>query len=255
MIRIGTSGWQYDSWRGRFYPAELPTTRWLAHYASRFPAVEVNATFYRMPSESTVQRWHDQTPADFRVAAKLSRYVTHVRKLADSRTAIATFVDRLAPLGSRLGPVLVQLPPTLTAEPRLLDEALAAFPSSVHVAVEPRHPSWFSSEVKKILEAHDAALCIADRGSRLMTPLWCTASWAYIRLHHGRATPASCYGRSALHRWADRIEALRGHDVFVFFNNDTNGCAPANATTLCRLVTSGTSGPRRSATRNRGASR
>ncbi|MGH9186280.1 MAG: DUF72 domain-containing protein [Acidimicrobiales bacterium] len=236
MLWVGTSGWQYDSWRGRFYPQHLATTRWLPHYARRFPTVEVNNTFYRLPERPTFERWAAETPEGFLFACKLSRYLTHVRRLRDPDEAVGRFLDRAAGLGDRLGPLLLQLPPTLGVEPDRLAATLAAFPPSVRVAVELRHVSWFSEEVAAVLHEHGAALCWSDRHSRLLSPLWRTTDWVYVRLHEGTARPRPSYGRRALESWIRRIGDATDGEGYVYFNNDANACAPRNAAQLATLA-------------------
>jgi uncharacterized protein YecE (DUF72 family) len=167
---------------------------------------------------------------------KASRYLTHVRQLAEPREPVARLLERAEPLGPRLAAVLVQLPPTLPAHADRLAATLAAF-GSTRVAFEPRHPSWFSETVRVILADHDAALCWTDRRNRL-GPLWRTASWAYVRLHEGRSQ-TSAYGDRALRAWAARLIELcpdDAEDVFVAFNNDHLASAPKNALTLARLL-------------------
>ena len=239
-LLVGTSGWQYRDWRGGLYPDGLAQRAWLGHYADRFATVEVNNAFYRLPERPTFERWREQTPDGFVVAVKVSRYLTHVRRLRDPAEPVARLVDRAAGLGDRLGPYLLQLPPTLRAEPGRLDACLRAFPAGARVAVEPRHDSWWSDEVRAVLEQHSAALCWADRGGRPLTPLWRTAPWGYVRLHEGTASPRPSYGRSALASWLDRIDdawpGARRADVFVYFNNDHGGAAVRNARTLVRMA-------------------
>jgi uncharacterized protein YecE (DUF72 family) len=237
VVFVGTSGWQYRDWRGRFYPADLPQRRWLEHFASRFRTVEVNNAFYRLPERSTFQRWRDQTPDGFVVAVKVSRYLTHVKRLREPAEPVARFLGRAEALGDRLGPVLLQLPPTLRADPAALDETLREFGGRVRVAVEPRHESWWTDEIRDVLERHDAALCWADRHGRPTTPLWRTAGFGYLRLHEGRATPRPRYGRAALTTWADRIRRTFGDaPSYVYFNNDPGGAAVVNARTFARIV-------------------
>lgn len=227
---IGTSGWHYKHWKGGFYPANLPTSGWLKYYADRFATVELNSAFYRLPEAATFDMWAGILPEDFVVAVKVSRYLTHVRRLRDAAEPVRHLLERAAGLGSKLGPLLLQLPPNFKADADVLGQALGAFPSTCRVVVEFRHPSWFADPVRTVLERHGAALCLADnRGSR--TPLWVTADWGYLRCHDGRARPASCYGQTALDSWAERLAQLwpASADVFVYFNNDMNGCAPHNA--------------------------
>ncbi len=240
MIVVGTSGWQYRDWRGDFYPAGLPQRGWLAHYAARFATVEVNNAFYRLPERDTFVRWREQTAAEpFCFAVKMSRYLTHVKRLVEPAEPVARFLDRAAGLGDRLGPVLLQLPPTLRADADLLGTALAQFPTEVRVAVEPRHDSWWQPEIEAVLRQYRAALVWADRRGRPTGPLWRTAEWGYLRLHEGTATPRPGYGRAALASWLRRIEDTYGHDpeVYVYFNNDPGGAAIRDATTLARAAT------------------
>lgn len=236
-LRVGCSGWQYRDWRGAFYPAGAPTRTWLEHYSEVFSTCEINSSFYRLPDRDTFVRWAHAVPADFCFAVKASRYLTHVRRLATPREPVGRLVRAASGLGDRLGVVLLQLPPTLPRDDARLRDTLARFPPGLRVAVEPRHPSWFDDPVYALLERADAALCLTDRRSR-PGPLVRTASWCYVRLHEGRASPAPCYGRTALQGWVDRIAALHGDeaDGFVYFNNDPQACAPRNAGTFRRLA-------------------
>lgn len=235
-LRIGTSGWQYDDWRGVLYDKGVPTRAWLSAYAEEFDTVEVNAAFYRLPKRETFEHWREAVPAGFTMAVKASRYLTHVRRLQDPAEPVARLMDAARGLGDALGPVLLQLPPTLRCEPERLDACLAEFPADVRVAVEPRHPSWWDDEVSAVLGEHGAALCWADRDSRPVTPLWRTADWGYVRLHYGRA--GWSYGTAALRSWLDRVTATWSADeeVFVYFNNDPGGAAVRNARWLWRAA-------------------
>ncbi|MFF5234478.1 DUF72 domain-containing protein [Dactylosporangium sp. NPDC000521] len=235
MMLIGTSGWQYRDWKGRLYPADLPQRCWLEHYATAFATVEVNNAFYRLPERSTFEAWRERTPDDFVVAVKASRYLTHVRRLRDPEEPVGRLMDRARGLGGKLGPVLLQLPPTMQLDVAALDETLAAFPAGVRVAVEPRHETWWVDEVRQVLDARGAALCWADRHSRPVTPLWATGGWGYLRLHEGRATPWPRYGRSALDTWAGRL-ADCFDDSYVYFNNDPGGAAVDDAVAFARLA-------------------
>jgi uncharacterized protein YecE (DUF72 family) len=228
---VGTSGWQYKDWKGRLYPSELPQKAWLEHYAAHFDTVELNNAFYRLPERDTFAAWRRRTPDGFVMAVKASRYLTHIKRLKDPEEPVERLMGRAEALGDRLGPVLLQLPPTLKAEPALLDRTLRCFPAGVRVAVEPRHETWWTDEVRGILERHGATLCWADRRSRPITPLWRTAGWAYLRLHEGRATPWPHYGRDALRAWARRLADTWAdeEDAFVYFNNDPGGWAVADA--------------------------
>jgi uncharacterized protein YecE (DUF72 family) len=245
-VLIGTSGWQYRDWRGGLYPAGVAQRRWLEHYATQFVTVENNSSFYRLPSAATFAGWRDRTPDDFVMAVKASRYLTHVRKLRDPAEPVARLLGVAAELGPKLGPVLLQLPPTLTAEPALLDACLRELRAArqpggharLRIAVEPRHASWWTEEVRQILAAHDAALCWADRRGRPVTPLWRTAGWGYLRFHEGTADPWPSYGQRALRSWAGRVrQAWPGDaDVYAYFNNDPGGAAVVNSVAFAALA-------------------
>ena len=184
-VLVGTSGWQYRHWRDAFYPPDVPQRQWLEYYAGKFGTVENNGTFYRLPARDTFAGWRDRTPDDFVMAVKASRYLTHVRRLRDPAEPVRRMLDAFQGLGGKLGPVLLQLPPTLSADPALLDDCLARFPADVRVAVEPRHPSWWTNAVRAVLTARGAALCWADRRGQPVTPMWRTAGWGYVRFHEG----------------------------------------------------------------------
>jgi uncharacterized protein YecE (DUF72 family) len=235
IVHVGTSGWEYRDWRPGFYPPRLASGRWLEFYAERFATVESNSTFYRLPSASVFAAWAQRTPDDFVMAVKASRYLTHVRRLRDPAAPVARFLERAQELGPKLGPVLLQLPPQLHVDAGRLDETLDRFPAGVRVAVEVRHDSWYTVEVRRLLTRRGAALCLADRRGRL-TPLWVTADWTYLRFHEGRAAPAPCYGRAALATWAGYL-AERSRDwreAFAYFNNDPGCCAVRNAIEFAR---------------------
>lgn len=229
-VLIGTSGWQYRHWRGRFYPEGLAQDRWLEHYAARFRTVEVNNAFYRLPQASTFARWAERTPDDFVVAVKVSRYLSHVKRLRDPAEPVARFVDRARHLGPKAGPVLLQLPPNLARDLPSLAHTLSCFPPGWKVAVELRHDSWFVADTFALLEEAGAAFCLAD-SPRRSTPVRATTGWGYLRLHEGRSSPHPCYDDEALDAWAERLAELYGPgpDVYVFFNNDGSGCAVRDA--------------------------
>ena len=233
-VRVGTSGWVYRDWRGDFYPADLPQRLWLEHYATEFDTVELNNAFYRLPSYDAFASWRERLPAGFVVAVKASRYLTHIKRLADPAEPVARLMAVATALEDKLGPMLLQLPPTLRGDPDLLDACLAEFPAGVRVAVEPRHASWWTDDVRRVLEKRQAALAWADRHSRPVTPLWPTTSWGYLRLHEGAATPWPSYGITALRTWAERLRPF--DESYAYFNNDQLCTAPHNAATLRRLT-------------------
>ena len=236
-VLIGTSGWQYRDWRGLLYPQKLAQSGWLAHYAERFATVELNNSFYRLPTAEAFEKWRQATPDGFVVAVKASRYLTHVKRLKDPAEPVERLMSRAAALGDRLGPVLVQLPPNLRADADALDKMLRCFPSGTRVAVEVRHPSWFTDDVRAVLERRAAAWCMADGGA-VELPRWRTADWSYVRFHHGRGSPPSCYTRSPLETWARHLAALCGpdSDIYCYFNNDPNGCAVRDARRFASAV-------------------
>ena len=233
-IHIGTSGWQYRSWHGPVYGG-LAQARWLERYAELFATVESNAAFYRLPTRATFAAWAARTPDDFVMAVKVSRYLTHIRRLAEPEEPVERFLDRVAGLGPKLGPVLLQLPPSLRADLGRLDAVLALLAPHVRVAVEFRHPSWWQDATRRTLEQHGAALCLTDR-RRPTSPLWRTTDWTFLRFHEGRAAPRPCYGTQALDGWARRLHDGWGPDAdaWVYFNNDPRACAPRDAATFAR---------------------
>jgi uncharacterized protein YecE (DUF72 family) len=238
VIRIGTCGWQYDDWREAFYPRELTKTGWLAEYAKTFDTVECDNAFYRLPSRETFEKWASTLPDGFTMAVKASRFLTHIKRMKDPEEPVGRMLEHCNGLGDRLGPILLQLPPSLKADVDRLDATLACFPTSIRVAVEARHPSWWSNEVRQVLEKRGATLVWADRLGKPITPLWRTADWGYVRLHEGRAQPRPNYGEAALHTWLRRIEDTwtSRHDVLVYFNNDHGAAAVRNAKTLMRMA-------------------
>lgn len=237
QVIVGTSGWQYRHWAHRFYPDDLKQQEWLEHYSARFQTVEVNNTFYRLPEAATFSNWAKRTPEDFTFAVKASRYLSHVRRLKDSKEPVERLMDRSRHLGTKLGPILLQLPPNLSVDHERLEEVLDAFPSDVRVAVEFRHPSWFVQGTREILEKHAAVLCITDRHETVQTPIWKTAGWTYIRLHEGSGSPHPCYRSETLASWAEQIAAhWDREDVYVYFNNDGEGCALRDAVEFAKAV-------------------
>ncbi len=239
-MRVGTSGWQYADWKQPFYEGR-PQRLWLTAYAESFDTVEVNATFYRLPAVTAVQRWVEQVPPGFVFVVKASRYLTHIKRLREPAEPVARLMSRIDPLrrAGVLGPVLLQFPPDMVAAPELLDATLSEFPPSIRLAVEPRHDSWFETATRDVLERHEAALVWADRDGRSLGPLWETADWSYLRLHHGRDDWG--YDEDDLAVWARRFASVG--DGYVFFNNDPVAAAIRDARTFCRLLAeaSGTS--------------
>jgi uncharacterized protein YecE (DUF72 family) len=227
---VGTSGWHYDQWHGLFYPDRLARKDWLAYYGHEFQTVELNNAFYRLPTAEAFEAWAAVVPEDFVVAVKASRYLTHIKRLKDPVEPVGRLIAAARGLGAKLGPVLLQLPPTLTCDVAVLRAALGCFPVGTRVAVETRHDSWHDDSVRSALADHGAAWVLVDPpvGGR---PMWHTADWGYVRFHRGTGRPESCYNRSPLETWARRLAALwsASDDVFCYFNNDGHGCAPRDA--------------------------
>jgi uncharacterized protein YecE (DUF72 family) len=235
---VGTSGWQYRDWRGGFYPREVPQRLWLEHYASRFRTVENNGTFYRLPPRDTFAQWARRVPAGFVMAVKASRYLTHVRRLRDPGQPVRRLLDAVGGLDGKAGPVLLQLPPRMAADPALLEDCLGWFGTTVRVAVEPRDPSWWTDRVRAVLTAHNAALCWADWRGELVTPVWRTADWGYLRFHEGTAAPWPRYGPGTLRARAERIAGTWPPEasVYAYFNNDQGGAAIRDAQAFAGLT-------------------
>jgi len=246
---VGTSGWQYRDWRGAFYQKQVPVSKWLEQYATQFPTVENNGTFYRLAAAETFAAWQARTPPGFLMAVKASRYLTHVRRLREPAEPVNRLLRAATALGDRIGPVLLQLPPTMRADASALDECLAQFSvqfasltsggsHQLRVSVEFRHDSWLTQEVRDILTAHDAALVWSDRWARPLGPLWRTADWGYVRFHEGAAQPWPRYGSQALRTWLGRVSDHfpADADVFAYFNNDQLAAAPADAAALINLA-------------------
>jgi uncharacterized protein YecE (DUF72 family) len=231
-VRIGCSGWNYAHWRnGVFYPPRLPARLWLEHYAEHFDTVEVNNTFYRLPTVKAVQGWVEQTPRDFLFAVKGSRYLTHLKRLTDLDQGLQRFYERIEPLvrSPKLGPVLWQLPPNFHRDDERLASALEALPRGRH-AFEFRHASWFADEVYELLRRHGAALVIGDRPEvKDFQSHELTADWTFVRFHHGSRGRRGNYSERELEEWAVRIERWRRRaDVYAYFNNDWEGFAVRN---------------------------
>jgi uncharacterized protein YecE (DUF72 family) len=229
-VHLGTSGWQYRDWRGAFYPRSLRQADWLQHYASRFATVEINASFYRLPPRARFETWAATTPDDFVLTPKISRYLTHMKKLSEPEEPVERFSQAAGGLAAKSGPWLLQLPPNLGRDLGKLDHVLTLFGDRARIAVELRHDSWWTDDTRRLLEQHEAALVWADRGSRWIAPTWRTASWGYVRFHEG-AGRWPCYGRTALASRAADVARTYGPtgEVYAYFNNDPRGCAVRDA--------------------------
>lgn len=238
-IRIGTSGWAYDHWKGDFYPAELPRSRWFAHYVSQFDTVELNTTFYSTPRETAVRRWHDETPGDFLFAVKGSRYISHNKKLLEARDSLKRQDDAIAPLSHKLGPILWQLPEKWQLNLERLRQFVALRPPGQRWCFEFRHQSCFCPDVYALFREFDITLVWADMAHHPFAAE-VTGSFLYGRLHGHEEAYASRYSDSQLQWWHDRLfEASAGwRDIFVYFDNDAHGHAPHDALRLREMMTS-----------------
>jgi uncharacterized protein YecE (DUF72 family) len=238
-VLIGCSGWNYKDWKGPFYPEKgCPTSRWLEFYSRHFPTVEVNSTFYRLASRDAVARWVKQTPEDFVFSPKISRYITHIKRLGEMAQAVERFYERIEPLvkSPKMGPVLWQLPENFHRSDERLGHALENLPAGRH-AFEFRHASWFNDDVYTLLREHDAALVIGDDPERPFQAYEFTTDFTFIRFHGGKRGRYGNYSDSEIREWADRARAWAAErEVFAYFNNDWNAYAIGNARLLARLV-------------------
>ena len=232
-IRIGTSGWHYNHWRELFYPAGLGKSKWFEHYAKHFDTVEINNTFYQLPKEVSVERWHEQAPANFVYTVKANRYITHIKRLKEAAEPLATFFERIDLLKEKLGPVLYQLPPSLHKNPDLLRSFIKLLPKKRIAVFEFRHKSWFSEDTFNLLNESGCSFCIHDMPG-IQTPRVVTSGIIYIRFHGPTGKYAGSYSKSTLRDWAGWIKAnIKGtRGAYIYFNNDTNAYAVNNAKTL-----------------------
>jgi len=236
--RIGCSGWNYADWRERVYPKGLPPRRWLEHYATLFDTVEINNTFYRLPTRKAVQGWVDQSPEGFVFTVKGSRFLTHMKRLTDMGRGVERFYERIEPLvrSPKMGPVLWQLPANFRRNDERLASALEQLPPGRH-CFEFRHPSWFCEETYEALRGHEVALVIGDHPERPFQTYELTADWTLIRFHYGHRGRRGNYSESELEEWRDRIANWRRRcEVFAYFNNDWEGFAVRNALWLERAL-------------------
>jgi uncharacterized protein YecE (DUF72 family) len=234
---VGCSGWHYEHWRGLFYLEELPKPQWLPFYARQFNSVELNNSFYRLPSEKAFTTWRESTPENFIFAVKMSRYITHIKKLRNLGSAVKNFLSRAVLLEEKLGPLLYQLPPGLNRNDELLQSFLSSLPAGHQHVIEFRHESWIDDAVFDILRAHNTGLCVFDMPG-LTCPLVATSDFAYVRFHGSKGLYSSRYSDAELSRWAERIARLeqRVKTSYIYFNNDAEAFAVENAMTLRNLL-------------------
>lgn len=219
-IRAGTSGWSYKEWKGHFYPEKLAAKDMLHYYATHFPTVEVNNTFYRMPKPAMLEAWAAEVPDDFAFVLKASKRITHDRRLQDVGDSVDLLLKNAAVLGPKLGPFLVQLPPYVRKDVARLREFLGLLPPGTRAAVEFRHTTWLDEEVYDALRERGAALCVADTGEEGDAPLVATADWGYLRLRRVE------YGEDDLRSWAERIRGQAWSEAFAFFKHEDEASGP-----------------------------
>jgi uncharacterized protein YecE (DUF72 family) len=236
-VHIGTSGWNYKHWRGRFYPERLPQAEMLAFYARHFDTVEINNTFYHLPKLRTFSAWRETAPKDFLFAVKASRFITHMKKLKAPKTSSKKLLTRVQRLEGTLGPILFQLPPSWHRDEDRLARFLESLPERHRYAFEFRDPGWLKQEIYNLLKDHNVALCIHDfRGDK--TPKEITADFTYIRMHGPRkAAYSGSYPPRVLQKWAQQIKEWQRSlkDIYVYFNNDAEGNAVKDAFKLREL--------------------
>jgi len=234
---IGTSGWHYDHWRGLYYPEGLPKSKWLQFYAQQFSTVELNNSFYHLPSEKAFVTWRESAPENFIFAVKVSRFITHIKRLRNLGSAVENFLSRACLLQDKLGPLLYQLPPNMKRNDELLESFLSSLPQKYHHVFEFRHESWLDDAVFRILQRHNVGLCVFDMPD-FTCPLVATSDFAYVRFHGSHSLYSSCYSDKELLRWARKIGQLdeKVKAVYIYFNNDAEASAVKNALTLAHYL-------------------
>jgi uncharacterized protein YecE (DUF72 family) len=236
-IHVGCSGWVYRHWRGIFYPEGLPQKRWFERYAEEFDTVEINASFYRVPTASTFEGWREKAPPGFHYAVKVNRFITHMKKLVDCGDDVDRFIGLARPLGKTLGPLLYQLPPSLHRNVERLDSFLSRLPKDLDQVVEFRHKSWYDEEILSLLDRHGIGFVVHDLKG-LESPRWASGRIAYVRFHGAGGKYWGRYSDEALVEWTDWCvdQSRQGRSVWCYFNNDIQGHALEDARTLKSMV-------------------
>lgn len=232
---IGTSGWHYDHWRKEFYPKGLAKSKWLEFYSRRFSTVELNNSFYHLPSERAFTNWKDTSSTGFVFSVKANRFITHIKRLKNTNDPVAKFTDRARLLEGKLGPILYQLPRNMKRDDQILEDFIKILPDDVCHVFEFRHNSWFDDGVFNLLRRYNVCFCIYDMPS-FSTPIIATCDFAYIRFHGSRRLYGGCYSDKELESWVYKIEDLRVSVVYAYFNNDAEGFAIRNAQVLKHLL-------------------
>jgi uncharacterized protein YecE (DUF72 family) len=228
-LYVGTSGYSYKEWKGRFYPEKIPAAQMLSYYASRLPAVELNNTFYRMPQRSMVESWKTQVPENFRFSVKAPQRITHFKRLKDAAAETNNMLEIVSALEDRLGVVLFQLPPNMKKDLERLEEFLQVLPASTPAAFEFRHPTWFEDDVIELLRRYKRTLCVADTDELPTNHIDQTADWGYLRLRRVQ------YSEADLVEWIKRIRAQQWQTAFVFFKHEDEATGPKLAAQFIEL--------------------
>jgi len=236
-IHIGTSGWNYDHWRGTFYPGELPTNQWLDYYSQRFQTVEVNNTFYQLPNQTTFRQWRENSPENFVYAVKANRYITHMKKLKDPEESLTNFLENVRILEHTLGPILFQLPPNWKFNEDRLASFLELLPDEFQYTFEFRDERWINQRTYQLLRENNIAFCIYELAG-FLSPREVTADLVYLRLHGPGDKYQGKYDKKTLGEWADTFRrwADQGKEVYCYFDNDQLGYAAMNALELREMT-------------------
>jgi uncharacterized protein YecE (DUF72 family) len=235
QIRIGTSGWNYPHWKEIFYPTDCPKSKWLEYYTRHFDTVELNATFYRQPKVKTFENWYLRAPENFLWAVKANRYITHIRRLKEPQESLGRFYEGISVLKEKLGPILFQLPPSLSYDEDVFQQFCKYLDPAHRYTLEVRNPAWIDDRLFAILEEHNMAFCIADTADRFPYQEAVTTDFVYIRLHGSQKLYASEYSEEELKNWAKKIKKW-GKETYVYFDNDFSGYAVKNAKRLRELL-------------------
>ena len=234
---VGCSGWHYDHWRGLYYPKGLPKSKWLQFYATQFTTVELNSSFYHLPSENAFATWRKSSPGNFVFAVKVNRFITHIKRLRNLGSSVENFLSRACLLGAKLGPLLYQLPPNMKRDDDVLRTFLCSLPPNYQHVFEFRHKSWHDDSIFRILEEHNVGLCISNMPG-LSCPIVATSDFAYIRFHGSASLYSSCYSSDEVHQGAQQIMQLGRNlkAVYIYYNNDAEAFAIKNALELMRCL-------------------
>jgi uncharacterized protein YecE (DUF72 family) len=234
---IGTSGWNYGHWSGKFYPEDLPKTKWFPYYYAKFNTVELNTSFYHLPKKTTFEKWYNESPEGFIFSIKASRYITHVKKLNDPEEPVNKFFSNAEGIKDKAGVILFQLPPGLKYNKEKLVNILEVLPKNYRYTFEFRNDSWWNDEAYELLRENNIAFCLFELAGQI-TPRIVTADYIYIRLHGPGGKYAGSYSDEVLSEWADSFKGWMksGKDVYCYFDNDDSAYAVYNALTLNEMM-------------------